>query len=146
MYDPVLSHPAHILLVEDDLVSQQVVLVTVRFAAYTVDVVSNGKEALAALQQRPYDLVLMDVSMPEMDGLTATREIRKLPGPISRVPIIALTAHAMPGDRDRFLAGGMNDYISKPIDPTKLFAAIARNVSGKRNGTALEQTRREPAL
>ena len=132
-----LRQTAHILLVEDDLVSQQVVFVTVRFSAYTVDVVGNGKEAIAALQRRHYDLVLMDVSMPEMDGLTATREIRKLPGAISRVPIIALTAHAMPGDRDRFLGGGMNDYVSKPIDPTQLFAAIARSLPAKQAADAL---------
>jgi signal transduction histidine kinase/CheY-like chemotaxis protein len=141
-----LQQTAHILLVEDDLVSQQVVLVTVRFSAYTVDVVGNGKEAIAALQRRHYDLVLMDVSMPEMDGLTATKEIRKLPGAISRVPIIALTAHAMPGDRDRFLGGGMNDYVSKPIDPTQLFAAIARSLPARQSADSLEHTRPEPTL
>ena len=134
-----LPQTARILLAEDDLISQRVVLVTVGFTGYTVDVVSNGKEAIAALQRRPYDLVLMDVSMPEMDGLTATREIRKLPGPNSRVPIIALTAHAMPGDRDRFVAGGMNDYVSKPIDPTKLFDAIARSLPVIQKTDTLEE-------
>ena len=88
----------------------------------------------------------MDVSMPAMDGLTATREIRKLPGAISRVPIIALTAHAMPGDRDRFLGGGMNDYVSKPIHPTQLFASIARNLPARPHADGIEPMGAEPAL
>ncbi|MFO1057380.1 MAG: ATP-binding protein [Dongiaceae bacterium] len=116
----------HLLLVEDNLVNQKVVLAMVEIAGYRVDVVANGLEALAALKRRPYDCVLMDAQMPEMDGLTATREIRKLPPPVGRVPIIALTANAMAGDRERYLAGGMNDYVSKPIDPKQLFTAIGR--------------------
>jgi CheY-like chemotaxis protein len=138
-YHPPRQQTARILLVEDDVVSQQVVLVTVRVTGYSVDVVSNGKEAIAALQRRPYDLVLMDVSLPEMDGLTATNEIRKLPGPISRVPIIALTAHAMTGDRERFLAGGMDDYVSKPLDPARLFDAIARSLPATPKADSIEE-------
>jgi signal transduction histidine kinase/CheY-like chemotaxis protein len=126
----------HLLLVEDNLVNQKVVLAMVEIAGYRVDVVANGLEALAALKRRPYDCVLMDAQMPEMDGLTATREIRKLPPPLGRVPIIALTANAMTGDRERYLAGGMNDYVSKPIDPKQLFAAITRCIEEARS-TAL---------
>jgi CheY-like chemotaxis protein len=144
--DSALPQTASILLAEDDLISQRVVLVTVGFTGYTIDVVSNGIEAIAALQRRPYDLVLMDVSMPGMDGLTATREIRKLPGSNSRVPIIALTAHAMPGDRDRFIAGGMNDYVSKPIDPTKLFDAIARSLPAIQEADALKERGSGPTV
>jgi CheY-like chemotaxis protein len=126
----------HLLLVEDNLVNQKVVLAMVEIAGYRVDVVANGLEALAALKRQMYDLVLMDAQMPEMDGLTATREIRKLPPPIGSVPIIALTANAMTGDRERYLAGGMNDYVSKPVDPKQLFAAIARCIDEARAATA----------
>jgi signal transduction histidine kinase/CheY-like chemotaxis protein len=122
----------HLLLVEDNLVNQKVVLAMVEIAGYRVDVVANGLEALAALKRRSYDCVLMDAQMPEMDGLTATREIRKLPPPAGRVPIVALTANAMAGDRERYLAGGMNDYVSKPIDPKHLFAVIGRCIEESR--------------
>ncbi len=78
------------------------------------------------MQAAPYDLVLMDVQMPEMDGPTATKEIRRLSGEVSDIPIIALTANAMAGHREEYLAAGMNDYVSKPIEPKALFEAIAR--------------------
>jgi CheY-like chemotaxis protein len=91
-----------------------------------VDVVGNGLEAVRAVQTAPYDLVLMDVQMPEMDGPTATKEIRRLVGEVRDIPIIALTANAMAGHREEYLAAGMNDYVSKPIEPTALFKAIAR--------------------
>ena len=90
------------------------------------DLASNGLEAVAAIQAAPYDLVLMDIQMPEMDGLAATREIRKLKSPICDIPIIALTANAMVGDREEFIAAGMNDYVAKPINREALFSAIAR--------------------
>ena len=124
--EPAPSRAGELLLVEDNLVNQKVVLAMVEIAGYKVDAVVNGVEAIAALRRKRYDVVLMDAQMPEMDGLTATREIRKLPGPVGRVPIIALTANAMAGDRERYLAGGMDDYVSKPVDPKQLFAAIAR--------------------
>jgi CheY-like chemotaxis protein len=97
----------------------------------TVDLVDNGLEAVQAVMRKPYDIILMDIQMPEMNGPEATRKIRNLPGPISKIPIIALTAHAMKGDRGKYLALGMNDYISKPVDPNLLFSAIASCVSGK---------------
>ena len=86
-----------------------------------------------AIRKWPYDLILMDVNMPEMDGLKATAAIRALPGARGQVPIIALTANAIKGDRERFLAAGMNGYISKPVDRRKLLAAIAKWSDG---GTA----------
>jgi len=82
----------------------------------------------------PYDLVLMDVQMPEMDGPAATRAIRRLDSPASRVPIIALTANAMAGHREEYLAAGMNDYVSKPIKMRELLAAMARCASKPRDG------------
>ncbi|MGH6926986.1 MAG: response regulator, partial [Dongiaceae bacterium] len=94
-------------------------------AGHRIDVAGNGLEALDAVGARPYDLVLMDVQMPEMDGIEATKRIRAMAAPVSRIPIIAMTANAMKGDRERLLAVGMNDYVSKPIDKAQLFLAIA---------------------
>ena len=94
-------------------------------AGYRTDVAGNGIEALQALSSRPYDLVLMDMQMPEMDGLEATSLIRKLHGEVARIPIVAMTANAMKGDRERCIQVGMNDYVSKPIDPVKLLERIA---------------------
>jgi CheY-like chemotaxis protein len=93
-----------------------------------IDMVGNGLEAVQAVMRTPYDVVLMDVQMPEMDGMTATSKIRELPGEASAVPIIALTANAMKGDREKYLAAGMTDYVSKPINPKRLVAAIAKCV------------------
>jgi PAS domain S-box-containing protein len=90
------------------------------------DMVVNGKEAVAAVSRKSYDVVLMDVQMPEMDGMSATRAIRNLAGPERTVPIIALTANALVGQRENYLAAGMNDYVTKPIKPATLVAAINR--------------------
>ena len=92
--------------------------------------VENGLQAVSAVTRSPYDLVLMDIHMPEMDGLTATSHIRSLQGPAATVPIIALTANAMQGDREKFIDAGMSDYVSKPIDQRDLLAAIARCGAG----------------
>lgn len=114
-----------ILLAEDNLINQKVTEKILHKKGYAVDVVANGLEALQALEQRQYDVVLMDIQMPEMDGVEATREIRKrekIQG--GHIPIIAVTANAMQGDRERFLAVGMDAYVPKPVQPPVLLEAI----------------------
>lgn len=104
-----------ILLVEDNLINQKVALLMLSKLGYQASVANDGQEALDALKQAPYDVVLMDVEMPEMDGLTATRQIRQENYAPDYPQVIALTAYAMPGDRERCLAAGMNGYLTKPI-------------------------------
>jgi PAS domain S-box-containing protein len=104
-----------ILLAEDNAINQKVALRILSDAGFITAAVSNGKEALASVLENKYDLILMDVQMPEMDGFSATKKIRLLDNEKSSIPIIAITAHALSGDKERCLASGMNDYISKPI-------------------------------
>jgi PAS domain S-box-containing protein len=115
-----------ILVAEDNKINQTVIVAMLQRAGHHVDVVNNGLEAFSAVMRAPYDVILMDVQMPEMDGITATRKIRELEGERGDVPIIALTANAMVGDREQYLEAGMTDYVSKPIEPTKLANAIRR--------------------
>ncbi|RNA64199.1 response regulator [Prosthecochloris sp. ZM_2] len=124
------THDARILVVEDNLVNQQVALLMLKKAGFRANAVPNGRDALTSLQSMPYDLVLMDIQMPVMDGLEATRLIRSgYEGIRTDIPIIAMTAHAMQSDRENCLANGMNDYISKPVDPARLEAMIQRWLS-----------------
>jgi PAS domain S-box-containing protein len=118
--------PLRILLAEDNHVNQKVAIAMLAAGGHSVDVAANGLEAIEAVSTRPYDLVLMDIHMPEMDGIRATRRIREKGGERANIPIIALTANAMKGDREKYLAAGMNGYVSKPIDPAELRDAIAR--------------------
>lgn len=121
--------PMHILLAEDNLVNQKVAVNLLGRMGYRTDVAASGKEVLESLTRQCYDLVLMDVQMPEMDGLTAAREIRQ-GWPAEHQPyIIALTAYALPGDRTRFVEAGMDDYISKPIRVPDLVAALDKAYS-----------------
>ncbi len=121
---------ARILLVEDNEINRQIAVELLEDEAFFVTSVENGKAALETIFSRgesdAFDAVLMDVQMMEMDGYTATREIRKLPPPASKMPIIAMTAHAMKQDRERCLAEGMDDFISKPIDPRVLLGTLVK--------------------
>jgi CheY-like chemotaxis protein len=122
-----------ILLAEDNLVNQRFAVRTLERMGHQVVVVQTGQEALAALQAEKVDLVLMDVQMPEMDGLAATREIRRREqGTQEHLPVIAMTAHAMKGDRESCLDAGMDDYIAKPINREELQQSIERVMNARK--------------
>jgi signal transduction histidine kinase/DNA-binding response OmpR family regulator len=118
-------HPLRILLAEDNVVNQKLALRILEQMGYRADVASNGIEAIESIQRQSYDVILMDVQMPEMDGLDATRSIRKLIN-IKQPRIVAMTANAMQGDREMCIAAGMNDYISKPIRVNELKDALLK--------------------
>jgi CheY-like chemotaxis protein len=115
-----------ILLAEDNAVNQKVALRILDKLGYRADVASNGLEALEALERQTYDVVLMDVQMPEMDGLDATRRICERWPDDSRPRIIAMTANAMIEDREACFAAGMDDYVAKPVRPDELAEALGR--------------------
>ncbi len=122
------DRPLHILLAEDDVVNRKLALYFFEKQGHTVQCVDNGLAALEALASWAFDLVLMDIQMPDMDGVQATRAIRgsRHPNVNRAIPIVAMTAHAMKGDRERFLEAGMNEYISKPVDFAQLVHVIER--------------------
>jgi signal transduction histidine kinase/DNA-binding response OmpR family regulator len=121
-------HPLRILLAEDNTVNQQIALLVLESMGYRADVASNGGEAVESVSRLPYDLVLMDVQMPEMDGLEATRRIRSR-AVADQPRIVAMTANAMQGDREECLAAGMDDYLAKPIRAEELAAALTATPS-----------------
>ena len=118
------SQALKILLAEDNKINQKFALALLAKGGHQVQVVENGHQAVDAARREDYDLILMDIQMPELDGIQATKQIRALPEPRSLVPIIALTAHALSGAREEYIAAGMDDYISKPVDQTVLLSKL----------------------
>jgi len=134
-----------LLLAEDNVTNQLVVGNMLERLGCVVDIVSTGQEAIDGVLARSYDAILMDVSMPEMDGITATKIIRNLDGQVSNTPIIALTAYALDEDRQRVLAAGMNDFVAKPISRIELARAIARQLSGEAASPDRQMGNAEPS-
>jgi PAS domain S-box-containing protein len=140
-----------VLVVEDNSINQKVAVGYLEKGGHRVDVASNGLEALSAVRSLPYDVVLMDMQMPEMDGLEATRAIRALGGDRGRVVIVGLTANAMHEDREACLEAGMNDHLTKPVDRNRLlekvarWAAVASAAEAERSGSTTPAPRRAEA-
>jgi CheY-like chemotaxis protein len=134
MLEPEMTSPTrypdgrslHILLAEDEENNQKLLVDILQMEGHTVDTVGTGLEACKAVQQRHYDLVFMDIRMPEMDGLTATQKIRSISDRFKDLPIIATTANAMRGDKEKYLKAGMIDYVSKPFTEKQIVSTIAR--------------------
>ena len=150
--DPEMAkrHPLRILLAEDNVVNQKLALRVLGQLGYRADVAGNGLEAIEAIERQAYDVVLMDVQMPEMDGFESSREInRRWPGG-QRPRIVAMTANAMQGDRELCLAAGMDDYVAKPIRVEELIAALTRSIPrgerghGKRPDARVGRKTQEP--
>jgi len=122
--------PRKVLVAEDVELNQYLARHILESWDFEVVIVNNGREALEALEKTSFDCILMDVQMPEMDGIEATQHVRKLPDPVkANIPIIALTANALKGDSEKYLAAGMTDYLAKPFDEARLFRVISRNLT-----------------
>jgi two-component system, sensor histidine kinase and response regulator len=141
--EPPKERSLNILLAEDNPVNQKLAVRLLEKARHNIVLAANGRQALEALEKvRPpgFDIVLMDIQMPEMDGMEATAAIRKAEKSSGKhLPIVAMTANAMRGDRERYLSVGMDGYISKPIDPRLLFAEMERCLAGIKQGTAMTE-------
>lgn len=124
----------NMLLVEDNPVNQKMTVAMLKKAGFHVDIAENGKKAVEAVERKNYDVIFMDIQMPEMDGFEATKTIRSIEKADKRNIIIAMTAHAMPGDREKCIKAGMDDYIAKPIDPKELFDIIKKWIKPKIEG------------
>jgi CheY-like chemotaxis protein len=118
-------------MAEDNAVNQKLAMRLLDRLGYQADLAENGREAITALERAPYDVVLMDVQMPEMDGLEATREIRRRRLGANNLHIIAMTANAMQGDRELCIEAGMDDYLSKPINRDDLARALDKVATGR---------------
>ena len=121
---PRTSRSLRVLLAEDNKINQKFAMALLAKGGHQVQIAENGHQAVDALRRDDFDVILMDIQMPELDGIQATKQIRALPGPKSGIPIIALTAHALAGARDEYIAAGMNDYVSKPVDQTVLLSKL----------------------
>ena len=143
---PALSDPGQvrILIAEDNAINRELATQMLSRLGMTAKTVANGREAVAAAAAEAFDLILMDIQMPEVDGLAATAAIRALPGAASRVPIIAVTANAMVGDRERFLAAGFDDYLAKPLRLSDLAEIVARWASERSGRDATPPAEHEP--
>ena len=124
--EPVSHRPAHALVVDDNPVNRLLVQTILEAAGHQVSLAAGGQEAIDLVTDNSYDLVLMDVNMPQVDGLQATARIRALPDGKSGIPVLALTASALPEEVDRYTSSGMDGYIAKPVDPARLLAAVAQ--------------------
>jgi CheY-like chemotaxis protein len=122
-----------VLVAEDNTVNVVVVRTILERAGYEVKTASDGREAIVLLEREPFDLVLMDISMPGMDGVEATRRIREgeLAGAAPDIPVVAITAHSMQGDREQFLEAGMTDYLAKPFSKETMLEMVARLLRGR---------------
>jgi two-component system sensor histidine kinase/response regulator len=137
--------PLRILLAEDNLVNQRVAVRLLEKRSHSVAIANNGLEVLERVEIQPFDLILMDVQMPGMDGFEATVAIRRKEAALGgHVPIIAMTAHAMEGDRARCLAAGMDGYVSKPIHPDRLFDAAPSHFNGSARCEVMSETAKNP--
>ena len=123
---PEKSGSLKILIAEDNLVNQQIICAFVKSAGHSVELVDNGEKAVNAVAEGDFDVVLMDIQMPVMDGVTATEQIRTFSDEKGQIPIVAVTANAMEGDKERYLAAGMNSYIAKPVNPANLNDALGK--------------------
>lgn len=141
---PASEKKLKILLVEDDKINQMVTVALIEKQGHTIEIANNGIEAISKYKNEKFDLILMDIQMPEMDGIEATKKIRayELNGN-KYTPIIAVTAHAVQGDRERFLEAGMDDYISKPLDIVKFYDIIRKHTGYDRNEVEKEAVRLE---
>ena len=134
---------ASILIAEDDESNRKVTTAILRHLGYQADAVTNGRETLLALKRRPYDIILMNLRMPEMDGLEATRLIRERCPPSLQPKIIALTAYVLPNSRELCLDAGMNDFIPKPVKMKELAKVLNKNIRILQRQTAFMQLQRE---
>jgi CheY-like chemotaxis protein len=135
---PLQVRRANVLVAEDNVVNQRVAAGLLRKRGHDVTIVENGREAADAVARETFDVVLMDVQMPVMGGIEATQVIRELElGTGRHLRIVAMTAHAMSGDRERFLKSGMDDYVSKPIAPGTLYAAVENGAPDETGQTSL---------
>ena len=143
---PATDKPLRILLAEDNEINQQLAIDTLKLwnPNVIIDIAVNGQVAVAKVVESAYDVVLMDIQMPVMDGNEAARAIRNSQSSHSKVPIIAMTAHAFKEEHDRCLANGMNDYVAKPFDPDVLIAKICKYAGIEQDNTAGNETNGEP--